>query len=350
MTTPCIVVVGGGILGCTIAARLLEREPRARLTLVDRGLVGAGASMYSAGVHFPVGRSERVRQLSAASADYYQTLRARHPRLPMHGFDFFVAAGAVDAEEVRARCAGLLPLSAEEKSRVAPDLPAGRELWRMPDCHVTDVQRLALWYAQHLRSRAEVLEGIGVEALDESADSVRLTLSSGRELAADAVVLAPGPWVNEGCWSGLTAGLGVRVKKVVALHIQRPAEEGAALFFPAEDAFLAPLPHRGHWLFSYTCQQWDVSPEQCRQARVEAREIAEARETLKGVAPDLESLAGSGRVFCDAYSPSREPLAQYLGRHRRILFAGACNGSGYRLAPGVAAEAVALLNHTFTMG
>ncbi|KMN83730.1 hypothetical protein VK98_01580 [Chromobacterium sp. LK11] len=347
MRAPHIVVVGGGILGCTIASRLLEREPRARLTLVDRGLIGSGASMYSAGVHFPVGRSERVRRLSAASADYYQTLSAGHPQLPMHGFDFFVAADAADAEAVRARCAGLLPVTAEERLSLASDLPAGRELWRLPACHVTDVQALALWQARRLRERAEVLEGVGVEALDEGADGVRVVLSSGRTLAADAVVLAPGPWANEGCWRELTAALGIRVKKVVALHLQRPPEEGRALFFPVEDAFLAPLPHRGHWLFSYTCQQWDPAPE---AGRLEAREIAEAREALLGVAPALAPLLGSGRVFCDAYSPSREPLAQYVGRHQRILFVGAGNGSGYRLAPGIAAEAVALLNPTLTNG
>ena len=137
---------------------------------------------------------------------------------------------------------------------------------------------------------------------------------------------------------------------MVALHLQRPPEHGHALFFPVEDAFLAPLPQRGHWLFSYTCQQWDVTPDRCRQARVEAREIDEAREALRGIAPALAQQLGSGRVFCDAYSPSREPLVQFVGRHQRILFAGAGNGSGYRLAPGIAAEALALLNHALTTG
>ncbi|KMN36224.1 hypothetical protein VI26_07525 [Chromobacterium sp. LK1] len=350
MTGPRIVIIGGGILGCTVAARLLECEPRARLSLVDQGLIGGGASMYSAGVHFPVGRSERVRRLSGASADYYQTLHARHPQLPMHGFDFFVAAGAADAEQVRARCAGLRPLSAEERRQVMPELPYGQEVWRMPDCHAMDVQGLAQWYARRLRERAELLEGVGVEAIREHADGVSVLLSSGHSLAADAVVLCPGPWANEGCWRELTATLDIRVKKVVALHLQRPPEHGHALFFPVEDAFLAPLPQRGHWLFSYTCQQWDVTPDRCRQARVEAREIDEAREALRGIAPALAQQLGSGRVFCDAYSPSREPLVQFVGRHQRILFAGAGNGSGYRLAPGIAAEALALLNHALTTG
>jgi glycine/D-amino acid oxidase-like deaminating enzyme len=48
-------------------------------------------------------------------------------------------------------------------------------------------------------------------------------------------------------------------------------------------------------------------------------------------------------VFCDAYSPSREPLVRTLDHDARIVFAGAANGSGYRLAPAIAAEAADLL-------
>jgi hypothetical protein len=38
-----------------------------------------------------------------------------------------------------------------------------------------------------------------------------------------------------------------------------------------------------------------------------------------------------GRVFCDAFSRTGEPVV--LDRAGRVVFAGAANGSGYRLAP-----------------
>jgi glycine/D-amino acid oxidase-like deaminating enzyme len=53
--------------------------------------------------------------------------------------------------------------------------------------------------------------------------------------------------------------------------------------------------------------------------------------------------ARSGRVFCDAYSADREPLVRALDEEGRLVFAGAANGSGYRLAPAIAAEAAHLL-------
>jgi glycine/D-amino acid oxidase-like deaminating enzyme len=48
-------------------------------------------------------------------------------------------------------------------------------------------------------------------------------------------------------------------------------------------------------------------------------------------------------VFCDAYSPDREPVVRALDAGARLIFAGAASGSGYRLAPAIAAECTDLL-------
>ena len=175
---------------------------------------------------------------------------------------------------------------------------------------------------------------------------MRVQMSDGRMLAADVLVLAPGPWANSGPFKPFTAALGIRIKKVVALHVEPAPARAAALFFPLEDAFLAPLPYRGHGLFSYTCTQWDVTPEAMRYESLERRELDEAQAVLARVAPGLlaQPLFG-GRVFCDAYGPEREPIVCGVGTHGRIVFVGAANGSGYRLAPGMADEAAGLLRH-----
>lgn len=346
MTARRLVIVGGGILGCVIASRLVQGDHGWQVTIIDRALVGSGASMYSAGVHFPVGRSGRVRQLSTISAAYYGALHARHPELPIHSFDMWVAAPAMHADEVASRCVGLQTPSVDERLPVPQDVAPGHVLWRLPSCHVCDVQRIAQWHARDLRNRTTVLEGACVMKIAEMAGGVRVFLSTGQAIDADDVVVAPGPWVNEGPFRELTAELGIRTKKVVAMHIQRPLDHGAALYFPVEDAFLAPVPHRGHWLFSYTCPQWDVSPSDSLRASVEAREIDEAHSVVSRVVPGLAPFIAAGRVFCDAYSPDREPIVRRIGRHQQIVFAGAANGAGYRLAPGVALEVVDLLAHT----
>ena len=50
-------------------------------------------------------------------------------------------------------------------------------------------------------------------------------------------------------------------------------------------------------------------------------------------------------MFCDAYGPAGEPVVRALDPSGRIVFAGAAGGSGYRLGPAIAAEAVDLLAH-----
>ncbi|MBA3774505.1 MAG: FAD-binding oxidoreductase [Ramlibacter sp.] len=343
--TARIVVLGGGIVGTVVASRLLAEDGTRRITLVDAGLVGNGASQYSAGVHFPVGCSARVKALAATSADYYERMRTRAPAVPIHPFEPWVAADSAQAAEVEARCTGLRAPNAAD-GRVPADLAPGLELWRLPGCHVADVQQVAQWHARQLLERAKLIEGLRVTAIDESAAGVRVQLSDGRTLAADALVLAPGPWANTGAFKPFTAALGIRIKKVVALHVDPAPARDAALFFPLEDAFLAPLPHRGHGLFSYTCTQWDVTPEAMRHASLERREFDEAQAVLGRVAPGLLAQPPmGGRVFCDAYGPEREPIVCGVGTHGRIVFVGAANGSGYRLAPGMADEAAGLLRH-----
>src|SRR4051794_20104838 len=83
-----IAVVGAGIIGCLVAHEALAANPSAQITLVERDLAGLGASQRSAGVHFPVGRTERVRSMSLYSQRYYAALASRDADLPIFPLDF----------------------------------------------------------------------------------------------------------------------------------------------------------------------------------------------------------------------------------------------------------------------
>jgi glycine/D-amino acid oxidase-like deaminating enzyme len=137
----------------------------------------------------------------------------------------------------------------------------------------------------------------------------------------------------------------MRVKRIVALHVARPATSAdEVILFDSDDAFLLPLPHRGHWLFSYTCREWDVDPD-APAAGLTAAHLRAARDCLRRYSPELAEACRGGRVFCDAYAPEGEPLVRALDAAGRIVFAGAAGGSGYRLGPAIAAEAIDLLTH-----
>lgn len=63
MNTSNIGVVGGGILGFLSVLRISKEIEGAMITIYEQGLEGSGASLRSAGVHFPYGRSAAVRAM-----------------------------------------------------------------------------------------------------------------------------------------------------------------------------------------------------------------------------------------------------------------------------------------------
>lgn len=338
------VVVGAGILGCLVARELRAADPDAAVTVIDRDLIAGGASRRSAGLHFPRGASPATRALAAESQRYYADLLAARPGLPIHPLGMTVVAPEHTGATLREV---YLPEANLRRVTDAPDgvtLPPGTAAWAGDDCHYADVPALTQALAAELRPTVEFLEGVAVTGVSPDADGVALALGTGDTLTAGRVVLAPGPWLAAKAWRHLVEPLGARVKKIVALHIEKPpARDDGAIVFQEEDAFLLPYRHRGHWLFSYTCTEWDVDPDTVPPGLAPAH-LAEARELLERYAPGLADRCVSGRVFCDAYAPGGVPLVRALTDDGRLVFAGAASGSGYRLAPAVARETVRLLS------
>ncbi|MFI1357765.1 NAD(P)/FAD-dependent oxidoreductase [Streptomyces sp. NPDC020898] len=342
-------VVGGGIVGCLIAREIACRSAEASVVLVERDAIGSGASRRSAGLHFPRGATPRIRAMTEYSQEFYRRLAENWPArtghaLPIHAMPMTVVASADRAPLLREHYldgAGLTSLSTAPAC-LGP-LPSQSRMWQGDGCQYADVGALSRTLADALPERVRIREGIRVEAVEHRSDHVLLRLSNGEHLVADRVVLAPGPWLADPAWQGLVAPLAARVKKVVALHLaERPAPDDPVVVFEDEDAFLLPLRNRGHWLFSYTCRQWDVDPD-AAPTGLSAEDLYEARTILRRYAQPLAEGPAAGRVFCDAYSSSREPEVRDLSGDRRLLFAGAANGSGYRMAPAIAAQVADVL-------
>jgi glycine/D-amino acid oxidase-like deaminating enzyme len=341
---PDVAVIGAGILGNLVTREIVTRDPGARVVVLDRDSVGTGASQRSAGLHFPRGTTERVRQMSAYSEDYYAGMLHDDPGVPIYRLDMSVVARHGLAASLHSSYLDRAKL-AEAEATGHPDvgLAEGLGAWVGEGCQYADVYALTQYLARELRPRVEYREGVAVTGLSAGPEDVRLKLGTGEELVAARAVLAPGPWTAAAAWRELTSRLGIRIKKVVALHIERPPLPGEpCVIFEEEDAFLLPVVHRGHMLFSYTCQEWDVDPDALHQG-VAADHLTQARDVLRRYAPALAAQCTSGRVFCDAYSRDRQPVVRALDEPGRVVFAGAANGSGYRLGPAMAADATSLL-------
>ncbi len=344
MTRQSIAVVGAGIVGCLAARELAARSPESSVVVLDRDLAGCGATRRSAGLHFPRGATERVRHMAAYSQDYYDALLTERPTLPIYSLRMSVVAPGASAEAVERAYLDRAQLTrVDSVPGEIVRLPPGCRVWRGDGCQHADVHALTQALTRDLRSRVTIREGVRVTGVLPRADGVLLRLGTGDTLAVDRVVIAPGPWLDCAAWKDLVAPLGARVKRVVAIHLQQaPSARDHAVVFHDEDAFLLPLRDRGHWLFSYTCTDWDVDPDAVAEG-LSASMLEEARRCLGAFSPGLAERCSAGRVFCDAYSANGEPVIQALDPAGRVVFAGAANGSGYRLAPAIAAAAGDLL-------
>jgi len=349
MSSGTVAIAGAGIIGCLIARELAATDADAEIIVLDRDLAGSGATRRSAGLSLVKGTTPLARQRSAASHRYYADLFAALPWLP----GYPVRAKLVlkdglspeDAGYDADRATGWIADSIADDADRFRSPAHGQALWEVPGCHYADVYALTQALAALARPRIRFLEAAKITAMDAGDDPITLRLSTGETIAADQVVLAPGPWLSEAAWRDLVAPLRLRVKKIVAMHLERaPAPRDELLILDQEDAFLLPLAHRGQWLFSYTRLDWDVDPDSIAAAPGLTREdVEEARACLRPYSPALAAELRSGRVCCDAYSENHEPVIRALDPGGRIVFAGAASGSGYRLAPAIAREAVSLL-------
>lgn len=356
MTRPYdLVIVGGGIVGAWTLWLAQRRFPHWRIVLVERFRNGDGATAHSAGVLLATGRTPREKRLAAFSAEHYREMRGPLA-LRTSEADVFWISDAARVETLRQVAVDFSieddPVSRERLSDrlMSPlDLGANEVLLKGGVATSYDPASIArgLIEASLRSTHVCCVEGAAVRGIQASPTSVDLLLDDGVRILASRAVIAVGPWLASEpfaqSFGALPCVRDLRVKKVVALHVdQAPPPDAVALFLPEADAYLMPLPLRRQWLFSFRADQWDVEPKK------HALEISTQDRALALGIVDRYQLGSpddylGGRVFCDAYTPTGEPLAERVP-DTPVVIAGAGSGAGFRLSPGLADEALQLLS------
>lgn len=350
-----LLIVGGGIVGAWTLWLARRRFPQWRILLIERFRNSDGATAHSAGVLLATGRTPRERRLAAPGAELYREIReplglrtsaaevfwvtdaARTPALRQVAVGFSIDEAAVPPAHLRDRLLAPLELRTNEVL-----LRGGTAVSHDPAAIARGLIEASLQEAN-----VSCIEGAGVRGILPGEAKVELTLEDGAVVSAARAVIAVGPWIVGEPFAQSFAALAsiraLRIKKVVALHVDRvPPADAAAVFLPEADAYLMPLPLRRQWLFSFRADEWDCRPfKHALEISPHDRELAlrivdryglGAREAYRG-----------GRVFCDAYTPSGEPLVERVP-NAPIVIAGAGSGAGFRLSPGLADEALRLLS------
>ncbi len=348
-----LVIVGAGIVGATTAYLARVSRPEWHIALLDRSFVGDGATRYSAALDLPFGRTIRQRDMVARSVDFYRHLQAKYPDLPIKDISFALVAPAKDISSAAAAFIdkSLHPLNALERQQLRlkyPDLTIPQEYAVMmgSNARYSSSGQLALALVNKVCDDRtfECWEGAEVRQVEDNECGHTLKMGDGRRITARRVVIATGPWLTRGPGGAFIQAAGIRTKKVAAMHIDWcPSPDAPVVYFAAEDAFLLPLPEQKKLLLSFTAQEWDCSAEISR-LRIDPDDRVLALSILSRYCPALTECCTGARVFCDAYSPDRAPFVARLSTLHSPVVAGACSGSGVRLAPAIALEALELFD------
>jgi glycine/D-amino acid oxidase-like deaminating enzyme len=340
-----LAVIGAGIVGAMAAYLARQQEAQWRILLLDRSLVGDGASKYSAGLGLPYGRSPKQKNLSILSERIFSDIRKIIPGLPIRDLPLFGLTAKDRLDEViegfTQKRVGVAATADVERLRDSfADLVISDDqaLLAGCDCTLAAPGLVAGIIIDWLKrgGLTECWEGVEVRDVRASDGNFALDTTDGRTILSKRVLLAPGPWLLCGPGARFSHSAGVRIKKIVSLHIDRsPNPQDPVLFFFDEDAFLLPLHERREWLFSFTSQEWDCEPE-ISQLSISPADRQTAHTILQRYCPSFVDYSHGGRVFCDAYTTTRVPIIRQVPGMPNYVIAGACSGAGYRLAPATA--------------
>jgi glycine oxidase len=221
--TADVVIIGGGIIGCSIAWRLAKAGMK--VTVLDRSEPGAEASSAAAGMLAPLGEMIEHRifsELCVASRGLYPRFAAEIEECSGHHAGYrsdgslVVALDETDEEELakvhRTQTTLGFKLhsltAAEVHSREAGLSPMIRSGLFIPDDHWIDNQRLmrALLVACQ-RTGVRIEAGCAVQKFHTKGDHIEsITAGNDASFTAGTYILAAGSWSGE-----IAAELGINL-------------------------------------------------------------------------------------------------------------------------------------------
>lgn len=350
LSSPEVVVVGGGIAGLGVAWALADRGRR--VVVLERDRVGRGTTWAAAGMLAP------TVELGFEELDLYALGRESLARWPAFAHRLEAASGADvgyrgegtlvvadDRDSLRAlrrlyqfqqeHGAPVEWLSGDEATDLEPLLsPRLPGAVLSPEDHQVDHRAVvgALAMAAR-RAGAEVREGTAVVRVEPDAAAPRVRLGDGTELAARVVVVAAGVW--SAALGGLDPAPPVRGVKGQALALQLDPGRGLDLrhVVRGPDAYLVPKAD-GRLVVGATAED-GVTDD-----RVTAGGVYRLLEGAVEIVPGVEELALVETWA--AQRPASRDHAPLLGQsaHPGVVYATGHYRHGVLLAP-VTAEEVA---------
>lgn len=338
-----VLIIGGGVLGLTSAVRLLQCDPEATVTIVDRADIGGGASRYAGAIDIPYFFTEPHRELVAFSWDWY----AAYPPAARHRLAVPISwCVATAAEEVELQAHVLEGLDKNDSQWPLPTSLLGAKrlsgrafvIQSGPLCNA-----LADQITQS--GRAQIVEHSPIGAIRVENSVVQAVSAAGDLFIGSRAIVCIGPWLPNWIepFATLARVKGIRNKSVfgVQIEVDVPEPIWRSVGWIAGGIFFLPYGRTGKYFMSIQHDVWNVVPE---------APLPLLREVEERVGRFLESMIhphpwriAKPSIFVDTYTCPYFPVIERLSElNGRVVVVTGSHGSGVRLAPALANRAVSL--------
>lgn len=356
MSAADVVVVGGGVMGTSIALHLARRRA-GRVVLFEKRSVGSGPTGRSSALlrrHYSVELYARMAARAFEAYTHFQDLTGRPAEITRCGL--VMAVGPEDLPALR-ETVGMLQglgvrsevLSADDLRRVVPGIEAGDLAGGAfePDTGYGDPAGVTHAYAARARELGvEIREETEVTALEVAAGRITGVRTSRGAVATGTVVNAAGPWSAR-----LSRGVGIELPIVASrqqLAMLRPpagfATSRPVLVDMVQGAYYRP--ETGGLLLVGTRNPAGVSapvdPDDFSE-RVDEDRLAWTAETAARRFPSLEEAqAVGGWASLYDLTPDLHFILERSPRVAGLVHAIGFSGHGFKHSP-VIGEIVAEL-------
>lgn len=337
-----VIVIGGGIIGASIAAALAEHK--IDVILIDQGSCGGqGASAYSGGLVRCYDPDPLLTELAAHAIVCQRTTiagRAFARALRRTGLVYRVPEAESDrVRDIIARGRELdypmLPITEDQMRKMTslPDAtPRGLTLFEA-QAGIGDVRMAIRHLVDLTRSRGLVIEHTQVTAIDNDGDNGTQVTAGKLGLRSRVCVVATGAWTHR-----LYPELGLQARSIPLARIMTTTDATMPVIDATVGVYAIPLSQRIVQVGSGIRHTGQI-PEDLPETGAEQAEEAIARlSRLTGRAengPAVNVLPGF-----DVYTSDGRPLLGFAKPDSAIYLATGTCGLGYKFVPAIADIAV----------
>jgi sarcosine oxidase subunit beta len=349
--TADVVVIGGGINGCSIAFHLAGKGVK-RVVLLEKGHIASGPTGRSSGIvrqHYTVETLAKMARDSVRCFEDFAQVVGGDAGFVQAGVVFLSPEGNADALKTTVEMHHRLGiresiLSARELEAMEPALSvAGVAVGSYePDGGYADPALAANSFAEAAeRKGVEVLRRTRVTGLSVGSGQIAGVLTEGGEISTRTVINAAGPWGK-----GIAAMAGVEIPIYVTRHpvviLQRPARwrTPTPVWVDLVDGWYHK-PERNAALMVGSIH--NMGPEE--EAAIEAHSAVPDYEEIEAFSEAClkrfplmsEGLAQGGWAGLYDMTPDSQPVIDHIPEVKGFYCAVGFSGHGFKLGPAVGA-------------